>query len=151
MRKLKTFIFLDIETKWLLIESFIFLGWARFLKMLPFSKVAPALGIQMVETSFSDHSNNKCLKKVSSAIHIMSSYTFWESKCLVKAVAAMKMLERRKIESTLYFGTAKDDTGQMIAHAWLRSGSIYVTGSEGMEQFTVVSHFAKKITDNRGI
>ena len=52
----------------------------------------------------------------------MSKYTFWESQCLVKAIAGMKMLERRQIESTLYLGTAKDELGKLIAHAWLRSG-----------------------------
>ena len=53
----------------------------------------------------------------------MSKYTFWESQCLVKAIAGMKMLERRNIESTLYLGTAKDAKGQMYrSDAWLRSG-----------------------------
>ena len=55
----------------------------------------------------------------------------------------MKMLERRQIESTLYLGTAKDESGKLIAHAWLRSGPFYITGAEGMEKFTVVSKFAK--------
>ena len=78
----------------------------------------------------------------------MSRYTFWESQCLVKAIAAMKMLERRQIESTLYLGTAKDEKGKLIAHAWLRSGPFYITGAEVMEKFTVVSKFAKRIGKN---
>jgi hypothetical protein len=60
----------------------------------------------------------------------------------------MKMLERRKIESTLYMGTAKDETGRLIAHAWLRSGPYCITGSEEMSSFTVVSKFAKRIVKN---
>ena len=75
-------------------------------------------------------SNRMILKNISQAIHIMSRYTFWESQCLVKAIAGMKMLERRKIESTLYLGTAKDENGKMIAHAWLRSGPFYITGQK---------------------
>lgn len=125
-----------------------FLGWARILKSVPFSKVAPSLGDHMNETSFTHNELHKeTLKNVSQAIHIMSRYTFWESQCLVKAMAGMKMLERRKIESTLYLGTAKDESGKLIAHAWLRSGPIYVTGSEGMEKFTVVGTFAKRISE----
>ena len=52
----------------------------------------------MKETSLSiDESNRKILKaNISDAVHIMSHYTFWESQCLVKAIAAMKMLERRQ-------------------------------------------------------
>lgn len=38
----------------------------------------------------------------------MSHLTFRESECLVKAMARMKMLERRGMESTLYFRTGKD-------------------------------------------
>ena len=57
----------------------------------------------------------------------------------------MKMLERRKIESTLYLGTGKDEDGSFAAHAWLRSGPYYVTGANGMERYTVVGKFAKII------
>ncbi|GAE44160.1 hypothetical protein JCM21738_846 [Mesobacillus boroniphilus JCM 21738] len=54
------------------------------------------------------------------------------------------MLQRRGINSTLYLGTAKDETGKLIAHAWLRSGSYYVSGAEEMNRFTVVSKFSNK-------
>ena len=146
IKKVRNFLRLEINQKFLLLEAFYYLGYGRIFKSLPFSKVAPTLGEHMKETSFSsDTYNNLILKNISNAIYMMSKYTFWESQCLVKAVAGMKMLERRRIESTLYLGTAKDKNGKLIAHAWLRSGSIYVTGSEGMEQFTVVGKFSKKV------
>lgn len=126
-----------------MIEAYQYLAWARFLKSIPFAKVAPSLGKQMQETSNSDDlSNKKVLASVSRAIHLMSRYTFWESECLVKAIAGMKMLEKRNIESTLYLGTAKDDKGELIAHAWLRSGPYYISGAEVMHRFTVVAKFA---------
>ncbi len=153
MNRLKTFLLLDFKTKWILAEAFIFLGWGRVLKSMPFSKVAPLIGERMAETSYSlNESNKKLLLEVSQAIQIMSKYTLWESLCLVKALAAMKMLERRKIESTLYLGTAKDEAGNMIAHAWLRSGPFLITGAEEMNQFAVVGKFAKKMSkgDSRG-
>lgn len=146
MNKVKLFFSLDFTSRLLLLEAFALLGWARILKNKSFSKVAPSLGKHMQETSFSYiETNIRIIKHISQAIDIMSRYTFWESQCLVRAIAAMKMLERRKIESTLYLGTAKDETGKMIAHAWLRSGPFYITGSEGMERFIVVGKFAKKI------
>lgn len=151
LKKVKTFLLLDTTTKLLLVEAFIYLGWARILKFIPFSKVAPTLGTPMDETLLDNNSINKdLLKKVSGAIHIMSKYTFWDSQCLVRAIAGMKMLERRQIESTLYLGTAKDDLGKLTAHAWLRSGAYYITGSEGMNRFTVIGKFAKRI-DNASI
>jgi hypothetical protein len=141
------FFSLDSKTRFLFLETFICLGWARFLLYLPFTKVAPFLGIQMQETSNSQiQTNRTVLISISSAIGTMSKYTFWENKCLVKAIAGMKMLERRRIESTLYLGTAKDEAGELIAHAWLRSGPFYITGSEVMNRFTEVGKFANKIS-----
>ncbi len=83
---------------------------------------------------------------ISSAIHLMSRYTWWESRCLVKAIAGMKMLERRRIESTLYLGTGRDEKGKMVAHAWLRSGTSYISGQEEMHRYAVVGVFGKKIS-----
>ena len=51
----------------------------------------------MKETPFSlNPSDKEDLSSISQAIHIMSKYTLWESQCLVKALAAMKMLERKR-------------------------------------------------------
>ncbi|RKD23186.1 stage V sporulation protein S [Ammoniphilus oxalaticus] len=143
-QKLKIYITIDRQTKWLFAEAFILLGWARILKCMPFAKMAPRLGERWAETSQDyEESNRKLLGEVSQAVKMMSRYTWWESMCLVQALAAMKMLERRQIESTLYLGTAKDEQGELIAHAWLRSGPFTITGGEVMSQFTVVQKFAK--------
>lgn len=146
LKKIKVFMLLDLKIKLLFVEAFFLLGGARILKSMSFSKVASFLGEHMKETTLIiDESNRKILLNVSQAVNIMSKYTIWESMCLVKAIAAMKMLERRQIESTMYLGTAKDESGKLIAHAWLRSGPFYITGAEVMDQFVVVSKFAKKI------
>ncbi|MGP4067337.1 lasso peptide biosynthesis B2 protein [Halobacillus sp. B29] len=146
MKKLMTFLSMDTQMKKLLLESFYYLAWARFQKQGSFSKLSPTLGVHMKETSFEkDFVHKEMLSQISSALYLMSRYTFWESQCLVKALAAMKMLEKRNIESTLYLGTARGKDGKMVAHAWLRSGSFYVTGSEGIERYTVVGKFAKMV------
>ncbi|MEM4997244.1 lasso peptide biosynthesis B2 protein [Priestia sp. SB1] len=150
IRRILAFFSLNSKTKLLFIEAFINLGKARYLKSIAFSKVAPSLGEQMKETPLSPITSNKEeLANISKAIHIMSRYTLWESQCLVKAIAGMKMLEKRGIESTLYLGTAKDKNGELVAHAWLRSGSSYISGAEVMHQFTVVAKFAKEIKTNK--
>lgn len=147
MSKVKTLLSLDFRMQLLLLEALFYLGWARILVLMPFSKVAPTLGTPMHETSAIQVETNRiALRRVASAIDLMSKYTLWDSKCLVRAIAGMKMLNRRQIESTLYLGTAKDESMKMIAHAWLRSGLFYVTGKEGMEKFTVVGKFAKRIS-----
>lgn len=147
-RQVKIFIFMNRKYQLLFIEAFLYLGFARILKSLPFNKIVHVLGEENKETKNDSNftiSEKKTLIQISQAINIMSRYTFWESMCLVKAIACMKMLERRQICSTLYLGTAKDHTGSMIAHAWLRSGPFYLTGYEEKDKFTVVSKFAKSI------
>lgn len=139
----KKLITMPMEQKRLYAEAFLYLGWARILKQRKFAKVAPTLGVRTEESPFEhDPAQERLLGGISRAIQRMSRHTWWESMCMVKAMAAMKMLERRGISSTLYMGTAKDSSGQMIAHAWLRSGPYYLTGYEEMAHFTVVGTFA---------
>jgi hypothetical protein len=126
-------------------ETYFYLGWARILMFWPFAKIAPSLGLKTEETPITlNTADITKLKHISHAIDIISRYTFWDSKCLVKAIAGMKMLERRRIESTLYLGTAKDEDGKLIAHAWLRSGPLYLTGADVMNRFIIVEKFANK-------
>lgn len=100
----------------------------------------------MKETPVSGYTEQELvlLRQISRAIHTMSRVTWWESQCLVKAVAAMKMLERRGLACTLYLGSGRDDDGRMAAHAWLRSGPYIVTGREGHERYAVVGIFGKE-------
>ncbi|WP_226667516.1 lasso peptide biosynthesis B2 protein [Metabacillus litoralis] len=145
LNKLKIFLSLDFKTKLILLEAYYFLGVGRYLKSVPFSKLATMLGEHMKETTYDLKADKQILRNISQSIKIMSPYTFWESQCLVQAIAAMKMLEKRNIECTLYLGTAKEESGELIAHAWLRSGSLFITGFEGKDKFTVVGKFAKTI------
>lgn len=62
--------------------------------------------------------------------------TPWESKCLVRALAAQRLLCRRGLSSTLYLGCGMEE-GKMVAHAWLRFGEMYVTGGDGGGYTTV--------------
>jgi len=143
MRKLRKFMQQPAEKRKLLLEAFVFLAWARLLKLLPFSRLAPALGKPMTETPHvHDLSAERTVRQISEAVRIMSRHTFWESQCLVQALAAKKMLERRRLDSTLYLGTARDKQGKLIAHAWLRSGPIYLTGAGERRLFTTVATFA---------
>ncbi|WP_054939083.1 lasso peptide biosynthesis B2 protein [Paenibacillus ihuae] len=133
----------------MLLEACFYLAWARIFKLLPFSKVSSVLGKPMEETSWTEYEtqvNTALLHNISYSVHLMSRYVWWESMCLVKAIAIMKMLERRRMDSTLYLGTSRDVSGKLIAHAWLRSGSLYLAGQEEMDRFTVALTFSKTYT-----
>ncbi|MEW9699890.1 lasso peptide biosynthesis B2 protein [Paenibacillus sp. SI8] len=146
LNKWRKFLSMDTDRMLILIEAFIYLGCARMLVLLPFKMISPSLGHYMQETPQMDDTLDRAsIKKVSYAVHTMSRHTIWDSKCLVRAIAGMKMLRRRHIESTLYLGTAREKSGEMAAHAWLRSGDFYITGAEEMKRFTVVGKFAKTV------
>lgn len=146
LKRLILFVRLDRKTALLFAEAYLYLGWARILLFFPFVKIAPQLGSKAQESSEQlSQPNAVIIKHIASALNITSRYTLWDSKCLVRAIAGMKMLERRYIDSTLYLGTAKDEHGRLIAHAWLRSGPFYITGADVMDRFTPVEKFAKVV------
>lgn len=128
----------------LLLEALLCLGWARVLKALPFARIAPSLGEPMLETPLERYpAEEPQVRDISQAVRAMSRHTPWQSHCLVQAIAAQRMLARRRIASTLYLGTARDRQGRMVAHAWLRSGLCYVTGAEERTMFATVAVFGK--------
>ena len=53
------------------------------------------------------------------------------------------MLEKRHIESTLYLGTAKDNHGELIAHAWLRSGSFMLLDQKEWRNLLSLDHLQR--------
>lgn len=145
-RKVKSYFSLPGTIRRLVWEAYVLLAWARLQKTRPFAKIAPGLGTPMVETPVTGLNRTQVaeIRNISKAILLASKYTLWESQCLVMAIAAMKMLERRNIASTLYMGTARNNQGQLMAHAWLRSGKLIVTGADTMDQYTVVGVFGKR-------
>jgi hypothetical protein len=130
----------------ILLEALFWLGIARLvILMLPFRWVEPALGKRMAESPTDALPQDpQQLKQVAWAVNTMSRYTPWQSKCLVQAMAAKRMLQSRKIVSTLYLGVTRSNPKPLEAHAWLRSGPVYVTGGEGHKHFTVVAMFAEE-------
>jgi len=143
MSKWKKFLKLKPEYRLLLTEAYLSLGLSRFILLtIKFKKIAPRLGRHMRKAS-DEASESQIYKarKVGWAVGVMSRHTFWESKCLVQAMAAKLMLNRRKLKSTLYLGMAKDENGNLIAHAWINSCGLTLTGGRNMDEFTVVSVF----------
>ena len=66
----------------------------------------------------------------------------WESKCLVQAMVAQRLLRDYRIDSTLYLGVGrnKEENDKMVAHAWLWSGPYFVCGGRG-EGYAEVAKF----------
>lgn len=111
------------------------------------SKLNKKWGIEGVESpAEASLEEYKFAKKVSYAVNQVCSKTKWESKCLVRALTAQKLLTEKKIDSTLYLGCKEDENHKMVAHAWIRVGRAYVTGGDGVAQgYGVVDKFKAKV------
>lgn len=150
MTILQKFFRLSFKNKILFMEALWYLGYYRLLILIcPFRKTAHFLGEGNTETPVSDEGVDiTTVKRISAAVRIMSRHTFWESKCLVQAYAAKRMLQKRKQKATVYLGVSKDEQGNMIAHAWLRCGTIFVTGGNGQKNFSITNRFSD-VSKNR--
>ena len=84
-------------------------------------------------------------RRVSYSVNQVCGKTKWESKCLVRALTAQKLLAEKNIESTLYLG-CREDNGKMVAHAWIRVGRMFVTGGNGVaDGYAVVEKFKARV------
>ncbi len=111
---------------------------------VPFRRLAIGLGDKMAESPAEDtEAQRASAALIGWAVPALGRRLPWMSQCLVQAVAATWMLQRRRIPSTLYFGLAKDTGGELQAHAWVRSGTQVLTGAKGRHAFTVVATFAE--------
>jgi hypothetical protein len=122
----------------LLLESTLLLGLARLLVLLvPFRMYARAIGR---DGESPDAPPPQVVHRVRRAIESVSGHVPWRSKCLEQALAAKAMLRGRGIPSTLYLAVARDVA--LEAHAWVRSGNVYVTGEVAFDRYTIVARFA---------
>jgi hypothetical protein len=147
-RKLVTVVRLPFATKALMVEALVLLAFARLAVLfLPFRWVAKLLGRQAAETGLQhDPQNALVIERVCWMLPTVARNVPWESKCLDQALAAKVMLRRRGIATTVYFGVQHDDHGRLAAHAWLRSGTRYVTGGASRNQFAIINTFADTST-----
>lgn len=94
-------------------------------------------GEESPETESEEH--YRIAARISHIVNKVCDKTDWESKCLVRALTAQRMLRKRQIPSTLYMGCGMRD-GSLVAHAWLRCGELCVTGGDG-SGYVIVDRF----------
>ena len=144
-RKIRNFIkCFDKRTKKDCIKVFFYTAYFRaFILFVPFNKLRKRMGqVKSESPKEVEIDIYKEAKRIAWIVNKVSKYTPWESKCLVQALTAQKMLKKQEISTTIYLGVRKDENGKMIAHAWTRCGEFYVTGGANRNGFAVVAKFA---------
>ena len=110
------------------------------LLILPPAKMKRAWGRENQESARTQSTEvYRQAARISRIVNKVCDKTPWESKCLVRALAAQRLLYLRGVPTTLYMGCGREE-GRMVAHAWLRCGEIYVTGGDG-SGYTTVARF----------
>ncbi len=143
-RKIKSFLSVPISGKLLFVEAVFTSAWVKIaLLFFPFAKVAKWLG-KVNDNSIVNtlHGEIGTVKKVQFALKLCNRYTPWPTECYTQALTAKLLLKRRNIPGTIYFGFRKNDKGELMGHAWLKSGGIVVTGLCDLSLYTVHSSFS---------
>lgn len=144
LRKLKTFHRLPWSVLLIFFKALAISAFIKFmLVFLPFNKVLRYLGKVGSETSTNDNEASVVyVKKLKTAMKLCKKYTVWYTECYSLALTAKILLALKGAESTLYIGFRKDINNKYEGHAWLRSGSIIVTGNINLPSYQVQSFFA---------
>lgn len=118
--------------KWMTLKIYVYTWFYRVcILVLPKTTLEKMMGERGAESAEEETMETlRYAKRVGMHVNRITEHTLWESKCLVRAMTARKLLKQRGIHSTLYLGVGKED-GKMIAHAWIRCGQLYVTGGNG--------------------
>lgn len=145
MNKLIDFIFHN-KFRRVTILTRVYSAYYRFhILHTPMEKLKKKMGILDEETPNEPLGDEyvEMLRTISMKVNGICERTKWESKCLVRALTAKKLLKHYQIPTTLYLGVRKDEEGNMLAHAWLRAGNYIVTGSNRGEfqAYGVVAKF----------
>lgn len=72
----------------------------------------------------------------------LKKYLPWKVKCFDEAIAGKKVLNKYEIKTTLFLGVTKEGEQNLKAHAWLKSGSIFVTGEKGYKRYAIVRTYS---------
>lgn len=145
IRQFQNFRCLTFKMKILVFAIFLLIRIIRLLIIIiPSKHLAILLGRKMEESPVVlDSTSQLRALKTGWALNVISNHTRWDKKCLARAITGQIILRILHIPSTLYLGVAKDESNNMIAHAWLRSGEHIITGSFEGDQFKCVSYFSR--------
>jgi len=158
MNRLRKFSRLERRDRLLFCESFMFhLFVGLLLKIVPFRWIPGLFSSRQFGTPAQAQSRTRSvgaedqsryavsgwqalmIEKIRLAVQRAGWVSPWKNRCLVSSLAGRWMLRRRKIESELSLGVAKDAKGRLLAHAWLKSGDLEIVEKRG--EFTEVYHF----------
>lgn len=112
------------------------------LKVVPFRRIPGLFASRQFEAPTEEETQSRprsesgrqseVIGLVRAAVQRAGRVSPWKNSCLVSSLAGRCMLRRRKINSQLSLGVAKDKEGKTVAHAWLRAGDDEIITAQAM-------------------
>jgi hypothetical protein len=126
-----------------LLEAFFWLWTARqVLQWVPFPRLAPWLsrGVTTVETTGPERL--RLCRKVRGTVLRAARCLPGRFVCFPRALAAQRMLRRRRIGTELYYGAAVLPDQGLKTHVWLQDGPVGVVGYRAAERYRVLACYS---------
>ena len=147
VRKLRSFVALPRFVQAWMLPTYVLLAVARVAVLtVPFRVLAPCLGQHCGLASWVplvDARQRYRARRIGQVVRLAAGYAPWDANCLAQAIAARVLLTLHRIPYAMFFGVKFDGAGtrQMLAHAWVASGPVPVTGGSGFSVYAVTSVF----------
>jgi hypothetical protein len=140
MRKILSFLLLPYRKKKLFIKSSLFVGIIRLsLWIVPYRVLIKCLSKLSSSKSFNQSDDWKLIKEISHSVRICAEYVPFAS-CLTQALAVQTLLRLKGQKSTLKFGVDKEESGKLIAHAWVEiDDKIIIGGTSDINRYSVLT------------
>jgi Transglutaminase-like superfamily len=142
MNKARKFLSLSRTEQWMLARAIIELWRAWFgLRTMSFARLRSlASGLARATVAGADEPP----ERVAWAVAAASSFVPDGANCLIRALAAGRMLRRYGHDANLRIGVAKaSPAGGLTAHAWLESGGKVVIGGFELGRYIVLDMHRK--------
>ncbi len=116
------------------------------LQIWHFKRIAAWLEIPERSVARNEPDADQAAFAVGRAIAIASRRLPVFSTCFTRALAARSMLRRRGVPAAVSFGLKKGEGGNLLAHAWLTTRGVVLTGGDVAHEYTKVATFPRDAT-----
>jgi hypothetical protein len=145
-RMICAFARMPIQEKSLLLFAWCLIGLAATsLRLLPFRRLAPLLGVPIGAVAFVPIASNVQIDRarmVRRTIARAARIAPFRADCLPQSLAAAVLCRILAVPTAIHLGIRLDGEGkQMAAHAWVCSGPEAVTGGRSFSTYTAVACF----------
>jgi hypothetical protein len=140
MRLILSFLKLNYGDRSILLQSYLLLTLVRLgLWLLPFERlwkgliklgqlqIQPPIAI-LLKPALKTKTEAQTVRQVIWAVNLSARFTPGGAKCLARALTTKVLLDQQRCPSDFKIGVAKDERGELEAHAWIEVQKQVVMG-----------------------